>query len=186
MTPRSNAISSIKAQLAVLSIQDGRFTPGRRVHLAELVASTGLGRPQVMRCMARLARSGWVRELDPGLQSAVALGQTYGPPRRNPTWAIVADIRLRRDHQVRSRATCRDRIWSTLRAQRACTKSRLCILTGCALPTVEEYLGLLRRAGYVAPQGKHGREKVWRLIKDAGPKRPEAPARRKHPEMSHA
>lgn len=168
-------MAAIKAALAEASINDGQFAYGTQVVLDKLAARTGLDRGQALRCLRKLENSGWLKLVRDERVPARELGQTYGPARRNPVWAVVRDIRARRDNQVTSRITCRDKIWATLRAVRRATQSDLVRLTECTESSVAEYIRVLRHGGYVKAAGLRSRETLWILAKDAGPRRPETP-----------
>ena len=167
-------LSRIKALLAEISVKDGRFHEVS-VSLPQVMEGLpDLPRRPVLRVLDRLRREGDLEILEEALVRA-APGE-YGRKRRTPTWRIVRDPRLRRDYQIKSRVTCRDKLWSTLRClHRGAAMSELCRLTGCGEDVVRDYLLILVRDGYVAARGKIGREKAWMLITDCGPRRPETP-----------
>ena len=112
----------VRTVIATRTILDGRFISGR-VSLAEVVDASGCPRRPVLRVLERLAREGWL-ELVEDVRLRPAPGEC-GPKRRNPAYLVHRDIRLHRAHQDRSRVTCRDKVWSTLRAVRRTTVGNL-------------------------------------------------------------
>jgi DNA-binding transcriptional ArsR family regulator len=168
----------VKAFIAELCVKDGEFREADVAFPAVLTRVTGFERRKVLRVMDRLCREGDLR-LVAEEKVRTPRGE-MGPARRNPTWRVVRDPRLRRDNQVHSRVTCRDKVWSTLRGlrPRAVTVSEISRLSGCDDETVREAIKLLEEHGYVKNRGKIEREKAWVLVKDAGPKRPETPEAR--------
>lgn len=165
-------LAMVRTVIATRTILDGRFISGR-VSLAEVVDASGCPRRPVLRVLERLAREGWL-ELVEDVRLRPAPGEC-GPKRRNPAYLVHRDIRLLRASVVRSRVTCRDKIWTTLRSVRRATLSDLQRLTGCDEGTCREYVRQLSRHGYVREVGKVGHEKVWALVRDAGARRPETP-----------
>lgn len=170
MAAATTILAAVRAVIATRTILDGRFISGR-VSLAEVVDASGCPRRPVLRVLDRLAREGWLTEIE-DVRQPNGCGE-YGPKRRNPVYLVHRDIRLHRAAQVRSRVTCRDKLWGTIRSLRRTTLSNLMRLTGCGEKACREYLLRLRDAGYVRPAGKDGREKVWVLVQDPGPRRPE-------------
>jgi|GEM_PF-2234315 len=176
MAATRKILDMVRTMLASRSIVDGRFRPACRVSLADVVSTSGCPRRPVLRVLDRLAREGWLEIMSEERVPAEATGETFGPARRNPTYQVVKDIRLHRAHQVRTRISCRDKIWTTLRTLRSATVADLQRLTGCAYEAVQDYIKVLRRHGIVKSGAKvAGNEKAYVLLKDAGPRRPETP-----------
>lgn len=174
-------LGPVKALLAELTVRDGVFKPGAEVSLEQAMDRlTGLKRPPVLRVLERLRREGDL-ELVEETKTDVKPGEN-GPRRRNPTFRVVRDVRLRKDNQAKHRVTCRDKVWSTLRGlrPRATTYSELTRLTGCEAGTVNNAMKALAKGGFVKAKGKIGREAAWILVKDTGPKRPETPEKPKN------
>lgn len=172
MATPSKILATVRAVLATRTIIAGRFISGR-VSLAEVVDASGCPRRPVLRVLDRLIRDGWLAQME-DVRTRPAPGE-HGPWRRNPRYEVIRDIRLHRAAVVRSRVTCRDKIWTTLRTVRRATLSDLQRLTGCDENTCREYVHRLEQHGYVREVGKTGHEKIWALVKDAGPRRPETP-----------
>lgn len=172
MAAATKILAVVRAVIATKSVVDGRFRPCR-VALAGVVEASDCPRRPVMRVLDRLVREGFLALASDERVQADKMGEVYGPKRRNPTYDVVRDVRLHRAHQAKSRVTCRDKLWSTLRAVRRATISHLARLTGCGPDTCREYLLCLLAHGYVRQSGKDGREKVWVLARDAGARRPE-------------
>ncbi len=178
MTTSKNIMKNVKVAIAETSIIDGRLCAGRKISVVGMAQAAGVSRKQAARCLRALARAGWLRLLHVQSVPARELGEKYGPPRRNPVYEVVGDIRQRRDNQVKSRATCRDKIWSTLRICRMATVTELCRLTACAPDTVREYLQLLEREDVIRHVSTRGHAKVWALCRHNGPARPDTPDRK--------
>ncbi len=172
MATATKILAVVRVFLATRTVVDGRFQPCR-VGLAEVVEVSDCPRRPVMRVLDRLVRDGFLALASDERVQADQMGEVYGPKRRNPTYDVVRDIRLHRAHQAKSRVTCRDKLWSTLRAVRRTTISHLVRLTGCGTDTCREYLLLLLAHGYVRQAGRDGLEKIWVLARDAGARRPE-------------
>lgn len=172
MATPTKILATVRAVLATRTIVSGRFVPGR-ITLAEVVDASGCPRRPVLRVLDRLVREGFLG-LAEDIRERPSPGEC-GPRRRNPSYEIRRDIRLQRAAMVRSRVTCRDKLWTTLRTVRRATLSDLQRLTGCDEGTCREYVRQLSRHGYVREVGKTGHEKIWALVKDAGARRPETP-----------
>jgi Fic family protein len=56
--------------------------------------------------------------------------------------------------------------------RRQFTRSALQCLSGASGATVEQYTRMLERHGYIRKIAKEGKEKLYLLCKDVGPKRP--------------
>lgn len=172
MASGAKILAVVRAIIATRAVVDGCFR-SCRIPLADVVEASGCPRRPVMRVLDRLVREGWLREAE-DCRERPRPGE-FGPCRRNPTYEVLRDIRLHRAHQTKSRITCRDKLWSTLRTVRRTTISNLVRLTGCGTDTCREYLLRLSEHGFVRQSGKDGREKVWGLVKDPGVRRPETP-----------
>jgi len=170
MAAATKILNTVRTVLATRTLVAGRFVSGR-VTLSEVVDASGCPRRPVLRVLDRLAREGWL-ELIEDARERPARGE-HGPKRRNPAYLVHRDIRQHRAHQVRSHATCRDKLWCTLRAVKSATVSSLMRLTGCGEDVCREYMRILRDNGFVRQAGLDGREKVWALVKDVGARRPE-------------
>lgn len=174
MAAATKILNTVRTVLATRTIVAGRFVAGR-ITLAEVVDASCCPRRPVLRVLDRLTRDGWLDMVE-NVGQWPAPGES-GPRRRNPTYEVRKDIRLHRAHQAKSRVTCRDKLWSTLRTVKRATLSHLMRLTGCGEEVCREYLGILRDNGYLRQTGKDGREKIWTLVKDTGARRPETPER---------
>jgi hypothetical protein len=170
MGAATKILNTVRTVLATRTIMAGRFVVGR-VTLAEVVDASCCPRRPVLRVLDRLTREGWLALVEDARQRP-APGEC-GPKRRNPTYEVRKDIRLHRAHQDKSRVTCRDKLWSTLRTLKRSTVSNLMRLTGCGEDVCREYMLILRDNGFTRQAGLDGREKVWLLVKDAGARRPE-------------
>lgn len=170
MAAATKILATVRAVIATRTIVSGRFVPGR-VALTEMVAASGCERRPVLRVLDRLVRDGFLG-LAEDIRERPGPGEC-GPRRRNPIYEVRRDIRLHRAHQDKSRVTCRDKLWTTLRTLRRTTVGNLMRLTGCGEDVCREYLHILMHNGHVRQSGKDGREKVWVLVKDSGPRRPE-------------
>ena len=145
----------------------------RRFWLSEVVKGTGLDRRKVLRVLEGLRKKGFLEIVE---EKKVPISQAgeFGPPRREPKFELTRDLSKAAFGRKKA-VTCRDKVWRTFRIIRITTKSELVRLTGCPLSSVEEYLKLLMAHGYVRSCGKKGREKLFALVKNPGPGRPETP-----------
>jgi hypothetical protein len=168
---RSKVLDAVKADLAMMTVIDGHFMPTQFV-LSQVSLRTGIERRRVMRVLDRLVKEKDL-EVVSDTRKRGAPGES-GPARRDTVYRVIRDIRLRRDYQA-ERITCRDKIWSTIRTLRRTTQSNLVRLTGCTEGVVKDYVVILAKAGHLKCTGKDRHEKVWSLVKDVGPKRPETP-----------
>lgn len=174
MAAATKILATVRAVLATRTVVAGRFVSGQ-VTLAEVVDASGCPRRPVLRVLDRLTREHFLALVE-DVRTYPASGEC-GPKRRNPIYEVRRDIRLHRAHQDKSRVTCRDKLWGTLRTLRCSTVSNLVRLTGCGEDVCREYLLILRDNGFVRQAGLDGREKVWVLAKDAGARRPETQER---------
>jgi hypothetical protein len=65
-----------------------------------------------------------------------------------------------------------DKMWKAIRALRQFTRDDLAILCEQSIFNVRYFTKRLRQLGYIRPLRERGRNILWVLIKDAGPKRP--------------
>jgi DNA-binding Lrp family transcriptional regulator len=65
-----------------------------------------------------------------------------------------------------------DKMWKAVRALRRFTRNDLAIICQQSIHNVRYFTKAYRKLGYVRPLSERGRNVVWLLIKDAGPKRP--------------
>jgi len=65
-----------------------------------------------------------------------------------------------------------DRAWKAIRALRQFTREDLAILSEQSIHNVRYFTKRYRKLGYIKPLRESGRNVLWVLIKDAGPKRP--------------
>jgi hypothetical protein len=65
-----------------------------------------------------------------------------------------------------------DRMWQTIRALRRFTRTDLVTICGQSLGNVCCFTKFYRRLGYIRPAKELGKNVVWTLINDPGPKRP--------------
>ena len=65
-----------------------------------------------------------------------------------------------------------DKMWKTLRALRRFTRNDLAIICEQSIHNVRYFTKVYRKLGYIRPLSERGRNVVWMLIKDTGPKRP--------------
>ncbi len=66
----------------------------------------------------------------------------------------------------------RVKIWEAIRGLGKFTAFDVCQISGANYPNVKRYLITLEHAGYVKVIGKSGKWKIYRLIKNTGPKAP--------------
>lgn len=142
---------------------------GDTVTLAAVITGADRPRKPVLRVLDRLVREGCLEEIndDP-------IANRYGESgrlKRNPTWRIIKKP-IAVNPKSPKRRTVRDRIWSLIRARRRFTRKELVRLCQASLGSVEDFTQLLERHGYIKVIGKDGRQKVYMLVKDVGPKRP--------------
>ena len=137
------------------------LTCGRkRVCLQDVMAGADRPRRPVLRAMDKLAKEGYLQEVsdDPVPPRA---GEC-GPPRRNPTWKIINDLTAR-PKQSLQKNTLRGRIWRLIRAKHHFTRRDLVISSGASQGTVDEYVLLLEKHGYIKKTGKDGRFTTYML-----------------------
>lgn len=136
--------------------------------LEDVVTSTGIGRRKILRVLDKLKNEGFLEIVS---EEKVRPGKgKHGPFRRNPRFKRIGDITKR---QKKQRPFCgRDRIWRTIRFLRKFKRSDLIRLTGDNETTIYGYTRQLVIHGYLKKIGRSGREKVFFLFNDPGPKRP--------------
>ena len=136
--------------------------------LNDLVTATGIDRRKLLRVLEKFRNEGFLQIVSEE-KVRPAWGEN-GPFRKNPCYQRIKDISIR---QGRQRPFCgRDRIWRTIRYLRKFKRSDLVRLTGDKERTVYVYTRQLVIHGYLKDLGRSGKEKVFFLINDPGPKRP--------------
>lgn len=149
----------------------------KKFRLADVVEQTALPRRKVMRVLDKFCKLGLLEQVDDKRDRICRAGD-YGPPRRNTMYQVMSAEGFEKRKSPRNSISgqCRDRIWRSLRVVRMTTMNELIQLTGCNKWTVDDYIKLLKRDGYIrAAATRKNRQKVWVLIKDAGAKRPDIP-----------
>ncbi len=132
----------------------------KRVCLREVMDGSELPRRPVLRAMDKLTREEYLREIT---NNPVPLENgEFGPARRNPTWAIIRNL-TDRPKQELQKNTLRGRIWRLIRAKRHFTRRDLVIASDASQGTVDEYVLLLEKHGYVKKTGKDGRYTTYML-----------------------
>ena len=132
----------------------------RRVCLQDAMKGADRPRRPVLRAMDKLAREGYLQEVSDNPMPPK--NGEFGPARRNPTWKIINDLTAR-PKQVLQKKTLRGRIWRLIRAKRHFTRRDLVISSGAAQGTVDEYVFLLEKYGYIKKTGKDGRYTTYML-----------------------
>ncbi|ACL06457.1 hypothetical protein Dalk_4779 [Desulfatibacillum aliphaticivorans] len=141
--------------------------------MSDAVKATGLDRRLVLRVLEKLRKEGYLEIIEDRREHGIFT--EMGPARRNPRYKKVRDLSLRRSN----RPLCeQDKIWRTLRMVRQATRSKIVMLSGCHPSTVEKYTQALEKEGVIRAIGRDGREKVFLVIKDNGPRHPVIPERR--------
>lgn len=127
-------------------------------------------RRQVLRVLDKLAADGYLRQVADSPQPNGY--KEFGPPRRNPSWLIIADLTERPQPNPPRKNTQRSRVWRAVRAKRCFTKRDLVVTSGAAAPTVDEYVRQLEKHGYVRKvcdlRGRACRDRgaiVYQLVK---------------------
>lgn len=139
----------------------------KRFYLDEAVKETGLDRRKALRVLEKLHGNAFLNLLAD--ERTPPRGSQTGPPRRNPRYEIVKDLGQR----TPKRPECaRDKIWRVFRYMRKVTRSDLARISGCSESSAEQYTRHLEKHGYIRAAGKRGKEKIWLLVKDTGPKKP--------------
>ncbi|MBU4316307.1 MAG: hypothetical protein KKF30_03435 [Proteobacteria bacterium] len=135
--------------------------------LSDLTENSGIERVRLLRVLEKFRKEGYleiIKELKIRPQK-----KEVGPYRRDPRYRVIKDISSR---IFKRPEYAWQKVWRTLRHLRRATRSDVERLTGCPGKTVEYYTFQLAKRGYLKAAGRRGREKVWFLVKDVGPKPP--------------
>lgn len=138
----------------------------KRFSLKNLVATTGFERKQIIRILSKLCNEGYI---EPIQKNNISNLKEVKSPVNNSVFRCLKDLSLRKSIRPEN---SRDKIWKTLRYIKKATRSDIVRLTGCAPSTVEDYTRLLSKHNYIKKIGMQGREKVWFLVQDIGPRKP--------------
>jgi len=151
-------------------VQYLRTYKGKKISLAQAIDGSERPRKPVLRVMDRLVREGYLEEIEDNPQMKhYGVG---GPDQRNPTWRIISKPLAAIAKRRPKRRTVCDRIWQLIRARRRFTKKEIQRLADAGEDSVDKYIKLLEKNGYLRVTGRDGRLKVYLLIKDSGPIRP--------------
>lgn len=133
----------------------------RKVTLEQVVAGVELERKPVLRVLDKLAREGYLEEIE---DNKLPKGYAEpGPHVQNPTFGIVLDLTDRPKRTV-AKDTGRDRIWRAIKQlQRGFTRSDLVRLTGSPRSAVDDYTKMLQRDGIIKVVGKSGQQHRYNL-----------------------
>jgi len=90
-----------------------------------------------------------------------------------------ARLRVTRRRRFPTEHLGRQKIWQAIRIARTFDRAQLEAITGCTYKSIELYIVLLAKAGYIEAIGTvhgklRGRLKAFRLVRDTGPKPPAA------------
>ncbi|BDD85965.1 hypothetical protein [Desulfofustis limnaeus] len=135
----------------------------KRFSLERAVAGTKLPRKPVLRALDLLTREGYLEQIDERWERVDL--RVGGKPRRQPRWKVVKSPGERKKTRA-LKTTKRAKIWKIIRAKRYFTKADLVITSGATEDNVDEYVRLLKNAGYVRKTGKDGRRDVFMLVRD--------------------
>jgi hypothetical protein len=135
--------------------------------LAQIVRSTGLPRENVRDVLIELRLDRYLRQIR---KTVVPYVRGKGPSMMNVTYRVLDPKKLGQkiEPKPRRKNAIVDRMWFVIRKLRNFTRRDLRVLAGAGFETSRWYTKMLHRAGYIAISGRG----EWRLIKDAGPKRP--------------
>lgn len=143
---------------------------GKKITLEQVMNGAERPRKPVLRVLDRLVRDGYLKEIADN-KVAPGLGE-FGRDRRNPTWLIIKKPLAQKTVTRPNRRTVRDLMWQLMRARRRFTRSEIQRLGGVKNASAESFTKMLVKHGYLREIGKDSREKVFLLVKDAGPVRP--------------
>lgn len=145
---------------------------GRLVSLRMVANSIKRHRKPVLRVLDKLTREGWLEYQGECPPLAEYQFNNSGPVPRSPWWKIVKDISDRRVKSPKKR-TKADRLWQVIRAKRRFTRKDLRRMTGVNENYIGVYTRKLEAYEFIRVIGKDGPGKVYMLINDVGPKRPD-------------
>ena len=133
---------------------------GCMVALQDVVEGAERPRKPVLRVLDMLTAEGWLEQVE---QEMVGnrFGE-FGPPRRNPTWRVVLDP-ADRPVVIPRKNTLRQRIWHLIRSKRIFVKNDLIISSGASARTVDEFVKMLEKGGFIRRSGLDGRKVVYML-----------------------
>lgn len=145
------------------------FLRKRRVfNLSDVAVSSGIERKKLLRVLEKFSKEGFLQKVGEG-KIRPAYGEN-GRFRRNPRYKVIKDITTR---QKKQRPICdRDKMWRTIRFLRKFKRSELIRLTGVSEDNVSFYTRKLTAQGVLKVLGRSGKEKVFFLLNDPGPKKP--------------
>lgn len=137
----------------------------KKVTLEQVVAGVELERKPVLRVLDKLAREGYLEEIE---DNKLPKGYAEpGPYVQNPTFTVVRDLTDRPGKRPVSKNSGRDKIWRAIKQlRRGFTRSDLVRLTGVSWAAVEDYTWLLQRDGYIKVVGKLGRKNKYNMVAD--------------------
>ena len=140
----------------------------RAFNLSDVAESSGIERKKLLRVLEKFTKEGFLQKVGEG-KVRPGIGEN-GPFRRNPRYKVIKKIAAR---QKKQRPLCdRDKMWRTIRFLRKFKRSDLIRLTEGNQSTIYGYTRSLVIHGYLKELGRSGKEKVFFLFNDPGPKRP--------------
>lgn len=145
---------------------------GKKVSLRMVVKGVRMPRKPVLRVLAKLEAEGWLEYLGERPSKKQNVINTSGPELRSPVWLIKRDVVKRRVKTPKKR-TGADRLWQVIRAKRRFTRKDLRRMTGINENYIGVYTRKLEAYEFIRQTGKDGPQKVYMLINDVGPNRPD-------------
>ncbi|MFW5490405.1 MAG: hypothetical protein ACNI3A_18610 [Desulfovibrio sp.] len=150
--------------LVVLSLGEKK-----RFDLQYAMAASGLDRKKTLRVLNRLEREGFLKLVD---ETKLRKGfREFGPAKKNPMFQIVKDPASRPTRQPKKEVG-RDVLWRLIRRMRRFTYVSLTEASGCTHDSVQNFVRLLVRDGWVRQDGQVGRCLEFVIVNDPGPARP--------------
>jgi DNA-binding Lrp family transcriptional regulator len=138
--------------------------------LSQVVDATGLQRETVRHRLWKLESAGLITRIK--YWESPLPGFSNGRPTKNICYRSTQRLFEKANAPKAHKYNSWDAMWKTIRALRKFTRSDLQIICSQGLSNVQAFTKTYRKLGYIKPLREKGRNILWMLIKDPGPRRP--------------
>jgi len=137
---------------------------------SQIIEATGLKRDAVRHKLWKLESAGLITRVK--CWETPLPGFSKGRPTKVICYRNTKLLNKKASAPRNSKENGWDKMWKIIRALGRFTRNDLAIICGLNIDNVRYFTKVYRKLGYLRPLSERGRNVVWILIKDTGPKRP--------------
>jgi hypothetical protein len=138
--------------------------------LSAIINALGLDRKEARRKLGKLEHAGSIaRVREWGTGGPVNLG---GCPRKEVLYVNKKGLKQKLNERMQQKDVTWDRLWTAARMLRRFTRTDLVVVCNANIENVRYFTKAYMKAGYLRSEKGRGPEKIWAIMKDPGPCRP--------------